>query len=490
MKIKATILITFFSVQILVAQNEDIRMEAVKNFFEAYNDQDYKKMKKHLAPMGKLLVTKGILKKQIGPIYEEFGKATIDTVTYSNKYHYRAQLSYEKDSTERGFFSFFFNPKGKVSGFGDSEPSYIYPKREKTETLENVEEKILSIINEKHRKEGKEKFNGNVLVIDQGKKVFNQSFGLADFDKEIPLNEHTRFDLASCSKQFTAMAIMILEEQGKLSYSDNIKKYIPELPYDSITIENLLTHTSGLPSYQSLVDKEWDNKRMYVTNYDIVDLLKEHKPEVYFKPNKSFRYSNTGYVMLAIIVEKVSGESFASFLEENIFSPLGMEDSRVYNTKRSKGEVINNFADGYVKDKKTKKYVLPDSLDKYKYVIQMDPIVGDGAICSSTYDLALWSKASKDFALVEEATWKRARTKLTYRNGKRLGYGYGLFLRQDEGIEEVVYHTGGWPGYITMIIELPEHEKTVVILSNNSYEGVLNMADDILITLMPELKVN
>ncbi|MBL4710440.1 MAG: beta-lactamase family protein [Flavobacteriales bacterium] len=441
-------------------------------------------MQKDLAFVGKLIVTKKMIKKQIGPMYEEFGSATIDTVTYSNKYHYRAQLSYEKDPLERGFLSFFFNSKGKVTGFGDGEPSYIYPKAKLTKTAKTAEERILSIINEKHLKNSTDKFNGSVLVMDQGKEIVKKSFGFSDFEKRTPLNEHTRFDLASCSKQFTAMAIMILEEQGKLSYSDNVKKYIPELPYDSISIEHLLTHTSGLPSYQRLVNKEWDDKRKYVTNNDIVDLLKEHQPDVIFKPNKSFRYSNTGYVMLAIIVERVSGISFANFLAENIFSALGMNDTRVYNTKRSKGELIDNFAHGYIKDKKSKEYILPDSSDKYNYVIQMDPIVGDGAICSSIHDLALWSKASKDFALVDENSWKKARTKLTFKNGRRLGYGYGLFLRQDEGIEEVVYHTGGWPGYVTMIIELPEQEKTVVILSNNNYRGVLRMADDILITLL------
>lgn len=482
---KATLLLTFiviiFGNTIAQSESEDLRMKVVHDFIAAYNAKDFKKAKKDFPFLVRVLIPKKILAQQFAPMYEKLGVAKIDTVTYSNKYHYRAQLSFDKDSTAREFLSFLFDSDGTLNGVGSSEPSFIYPKSITANhySTEDLEEKIASIVKKNHLEDSTSFFNGSILVADQGKTVFKGSYGYTDFDKQTSINEHSRFDLASCSKQFTAMGIMILQEQGKLKYSDDVTQYIPKLPYQGITIEDLLHHTSGLPSYMALVDKEWD-KSKFLTNYDIVDLLHEHQPKVVFEAGKSFRYSNTGYVMLAVVIEQASGMSFAEFMKQNVFQPLGMNDTRVYNTKRSKGEVIGNFAHGYVKDRKTREFVMADSSERHDFVRYMDNIVGDGAICSSIHDLAIWGNSTLNQELVSAANWEKARTKLVLDDGRELGYGFGVFLRQDEGMEEVIYHTGGWPGYVTIIVQLPEIEKTIAILSNNDYNDVLNMADEIL----------
>jgi CubicO group peptidase (beta-lactamase class C family) len=435
-------------------------------------------MQKPFFTIGKLLISEKILSNEFEPYFKKFGKATIDTVTYSNKYQYTVQLSLEKDLSERAFLSFIFSEKGKVQGFGFTQPTLIYPKKEKGKLPKDFAEKASSVINKKHLSDSLNLFNGCVIVLDNGIEVFKNCYGYSNFETKTPLNENSRFDIASCGKQFTAIAIMLLVEQGKLNYSDNIKKYISEVPYENITIENLLTHTSGLPEYQNLLTKYWD-KTKFATNYDVIELFQKHQPKLLFTPNESFSYCNTGYAFLSVIIEKVSGMSYSEFLDKNIFTPLDMKNTRVYNTRRSENEIINNFAYGYVYSNKEKKYVLPDSTSKYQHVIWMDAITGDGNIATSISDLIQWDKACREFELIDKSSWDRAYSKYKLSNGKFVNYGYGLFLLKEHNIEDLIYHTGGWPGYLSIILRLPEQEKTIVVLSNNSYDDFLRLADDI-----------
>ncbi|GIO08595.1 hypothetical protein J31TS6_46230 [Brevibacillus reuszeri] len=192
----------------------------------------------------------------------------------------------------------------------------------------------------------KKKFNGNIMVLDKGVPVFKGSFGFAQLASSMMLTTDSVFELASVSKAFTAMGIMILQEQGKLSYEDPIEKFLPDFPYMHISVHNLLTHTSGLPDYMELFEQHWDRSKI-ATNHDILELLKLHKPEVYFRPNEKYEYSNTGYVLLALIIEQASGTSFADFMNQRIFLPLEMEKTRVYNRRYSQ-ESIDNYAYGYV----------------------------------------------------------------------------------------------------------------------------------------------
>ena len=185
-----------------------------------------------------------------------------------------------------------------------------------------------------HGQEKYFRFNGNVLIAEKGKVIYQHSFGLADFDTDRPLNDSSVFELASVSKQFTATAILLLKDKGKLKLTDSLRQYFPELPYSNITIWHMLTHTSGLPDYFWELINSWDTSKI-AFNKDMIALLAKKKLPAVFEPGKKWEYSNTAYAILASIVEKISGQTYKDYMAENIFQPLGMSHTRVYNTRRS-----------------------------------------------------------------------------------------------------------------------------------------------------------
>lgn len=201
-----------------------------------------------------------------------------------------------------------------------------------------------------------QKFNGNILIAEKGQIIYTRSYGIANETTKEKLTPKSIFELASCSKQFTAMGIVILKEKGKLNLDDKISKYIPELSnYTEISIKNLLHHTGGLPDYMPIMDTIWDKSKI-ATNNDIIDIFSKYKPKVLFEPNSKHEYSNTGYVILAIIIERVSGLTYAEFLNEYIFKPLKMKNSFVYN-RRLSPKKIKNYAFGYLFIKSQNKYI-------------------------------------------------------------------------------------------------------------------------------------
>ena len=189
--------------------------------------------------------------------------------------------------------------------------------------------------------------NGNFLIAEKGNVIYKKSFGLANESTKEKLNDNSIFELASVSKQFTAMAIMILKEKGKLHIDDDFTKYIPELShYKGITIKNLLNHTGGLPDYMVLMDSLFDKSKI-ATNKDIIILFARYTPKVLFPPNTKWEYSNTGYALLASIIEKASGISYKDYLQKVIFTPLNMTNTFVYS-RRYAPQKIKNYAFGYV----------------------------------------------------------------------------------------------------------------------------------------------
>ncbi|MFN4315636.1 MAG: serine hydrolase domain-containing protein [Chitinophagaceae bacterium] len=237
-----------------------------------------------------------------------------------------------------------------------------------------------------------QKFNGNILIAERGEIIYERSYGIANEATNEKLNRNSIFELASCSKQFTAMGIVILKENSKLNLNDKISQYIPELSiYSKISIRNLLHHTGGLPDYMSIMDTVWDKSKI-ATNDDIIKIFSKHEPEVLFEPNTKHEYSNTGYVLLASIIERVSGLSYADFLEKFIFKPLEMRNSFVYNRRLSPRK-IENYAFGYIFIKSQNKYVLPDDFERTKMVYWLDGVVGDGTVNSNVIDLLKWDRA-------------------------------------------------------------------------------------------------
>jgi CubicO group peptidase (beta-lactamase class C family) len=315
-------------------------------------------------------------------------------------------------------------------------------------------------------------FNGNVLVAKLGSVIYQKSFGFRNYTNKEFLDNNSVFELASISKQFTAMGILLLKEKGKLKLTDSLRKFFPELPYKNITIQNLLTHTSGLPEYGDSMAIKWDHKKVAFNNDALKFLVKEKFP-VNFNPGGKWEYSNTAYDLLASIIEKVSGLSFREYMGKYIFKPLGMEYSLAYNTRRSSHEIVPDYAYGYVYSDSLKRYILPDSIPEYDYVIWADGIQGSGCINSTTGDLLKWDRALKNHLLLSESTnIEMLSPQSIIDTIPKKYYGYGVILGRNE-IGDYVMHSGGWPGYITFLIRYLTDDITIIVLSNNESNSIL-----------------
>jgi CubicO group peptidase (beta-lactamase class C family) len=311
------------------------------------------------------------------------------------------------------------------------------------------------------------RFNGNVLVAENGKIIFQKSCGYANFDTKLMLNDSSVFELASVSKQFTATAILMLRDKGRLKLTDSLRQYFPELPYSGISIYQMLTHTSGLPDYEEAMNEKWDHNKIAFNN-DMIAFLAKEKLPVLFAPGTKWTYSNTAYALLASIVEKVSEQSFSAFMVQNIFQPLQMNHTRIYNTRRSLKDTIANYAFGFVYNDSLKKHLMPDSVTELKFVIYLDGIQGDGVVNSTTADLLKWDRAVKNHTLLSEATQNEMlKEQAMVDTAKKSHYGFGVFMEKTD-LGYIISHSGGWPGYTTFLARNVDKDQTFIVLSNNS----------------------
>jgi CubicO group peptidase (beta-lactamase class C family) len=322
-----------------------------------------------------------------------------------------------------------------------------------------------------------QQFNGNVLVAEKGKIIYHRAYGIAAHDPVKPLKIDSQFRLGSVTKQFTAMAIMILKEKGKLDYKDDIRKYLPELPYKDITIHHLLTHTSGMPNYLTLFAKHWDvdkknpAEKKLADNDDVIKLLAKYHPAVLFKPGEKWRYSNTAYVLLAVIVSRVAKEPFEKFLHHNIFKPLDMTRSLVYSAIRD--DRMKDRVYGYRLFLESSGYQPND----FNY---LNGVAGDGAVYSTTSDLFKWDRALYTEKLVSKSTLELAFTPVTLNDGSTHDYGYGWGIAKSLTGKKRVRHGGGWVGFVTYITRDIEENNTIILLTNHSsrYIGAIRKAAD------------
>jgi len=309
-------------------------------------------------------------------------------------------------------------------------------------------------------------FNGNVLVAKAGKVLYQKAFGYRNYSDKTLLNNNSVFEIASVSKQFTAVGILLLKEKGQLKLTDTLRKFFPQLPYNGITIQNLLIHTAGLPDYMDAMKDKWDHKKIAFNN-DMINFFASQKTPKNFSPGKMFEYSNTGYAILASIIEKVSGLSFKDYMHKNIFEPLDMDHSQVYNTRRSLKDTITNYAYGFVFSDSLKKYVLPDSVKEDDVVFYLDGIAGDGTVNSTTGDLLKWDQALKNHTLLSDADQKEMFSPHALMDTlNKTSYGYGVSVGNDQ-FGDFISHTGGWLGYRTVLTHYTAKDLTIIILSNN-----------------------
>lgn len=315
------------------------------------------------------------------------------------------------------------------------------------------------------------KFNGNVLVAKDGNIIYEKSFGFANYDRKEVLNKNSLFDSGSISKQFTAMGILILKEKGKLSYDDALQKFFPELPYPGVTVRHMLTHTSGLPEYFDLMLKKWDLQKT-ANNNDVIRLLVIEKPPALFKPGEDVKYSNTSFILLATIIEKLSGRSYTNYITEQLLKPLRMRYSKAHNIRPPTEKPIPGVVYGHVYSESSKKFVLPDSLPQYKGIHAFDDIWGDGGINISAGDLLKWDRALKNHSLISEATQKEMFSLQCTKSSSvpAISFGYGVRVGKND-FGNYVFSTGSWPGFRAMIIRYTDADVTAIVLSNNESQS-------------------
>jgi CubicO group peptidase (beta-lactamase class C family) len=309
-------------------------------------------------------------------------------------------------------------------------------------------------------------FSGVVLVAEKGKTVYHKAFGFVNLETQQKLDTTSIFELASVSKQFTALLIVMLKAEGKLSYDDAIEKYLPGLPYKGITIRHLLNHTSGLPDYQKLMDENWDKSKV-ATNEDILFYLKKFHPPSLFSPGERYMYSNTGYVLLGSIVEKASGKDFVSFCRERIFEPVEMTSTNIRSKKQK--DSIPNFALGYIFVPERNKYVRADSFPSSNYTIWLGGRRGPGRISSTTSDLLKWDRTLNSEKLINSRSKEEIFSPAKLNDGSLSPYGFGWMLRSDSVLGKIVYHTGDNPGYKTEILRYIDKDKSLIVLCNNAH---------------------
>ncbi len=316
-------------------------------------------------------------------------------------------------------------------------------------------EKIDSFVREKMK--SKNIPGLSLAVVREGKIVLAKGYGMANLELSTPANEKTCFLLYSITKSFTAMATMMLVEEGKISLEDPISKYLKDLPaiWNRVTIRQLLNHTSGIKNWGELPFKPGDTTRDY-TQAEIIKMVAAFPLD--FPPGERWAYNETGYSLLGMLIEKVSGKTYEQFLRERIFAPLGMRDTRLDNS----AEIIPNRADGYTWHN-----------NGFRNAERPNPTLSFsiGGLISTVLDLAKWDAALYTEKLLKKSTLEQMWTNTKLNNGQIVSdYGLGFNLTPFRGHKRVG-HSGGHTGFATTITRFVDDKVTVIVLTNADQEG-------------------
>ena len=330
-----------------------------------------------------------------------------------------------------------------------------YPEKD-TKTVHHKMDSLLKRINKRYD------FNGAILIAKNEKIVYSNQIGIADFKKKAPLHKESIFQLASVSKQFTAAAIMLLTERDKIKLTDTVNVYFPDFPYKNVTIKNLLNHTSGLPKYFWVAEHKWNQEKAPI-NSEMMELLETSNVQRFFKPGRNFDYSNTGYFVLASIVEKVSGISFSAFLKSNIFEPLQMKNSYVYSFEND--SIRKNQLNGYRLHRGWRHIKIRGSVN--------DAIVGDKNVYTTAEDLYRWTQGLNTGRLLTKESLELMYSKGETVYGREVPYGFGF--RIDTKGQKSIYHHGKWNGFSTGLTKYLEDDLVVIVLEHTSYRGMQSL---------------
>jgi CubicO group peptidase (beta-lactamase class C family) len=285
-----------------------------------------------------------------------------------------------------------------------------------------------------------------------GEILVAKGFGYADLENEVEATERTVYRIGSITKQFTALAIMMLAEQGKISLDDDLTKFVPDYPSrdHAVTIDRLLNHTSGIKGYTEM-KQFWSEARLDLSHEETIDMFSAAPFE--FAPGEKYQYNNSAYYLLGVIIEKVSGMSYADFLKENIWAPLGLKETHYLDN----APIIKNRAEGYeVRDEN----VVNDDL------LSMKTPFSAGALGSSVTDLLEWQMSLMENRLVSRDSYGKMTTPATLNDGSKTTYGYGLTIGNLEGRRKIS-HGGGINGFTTQLSYYPDEDLTIVVLCNS-----------------------
>jgi CubicO group peptidase (beta-lactamase class C family) len=289
------------------------------------------------------------------------------------------------------------------------------------------------------------RFSGAILLAREGKVLLSKGYGMANLEDETPNTPQTKFRLGSLTKQFTAAAILLLQERGKLNVQDGVCKYIENCPaaWQPITLHHLLTHTSGIPNMTSF--PEFQKAKFFPTS-PVESIARFKDKPLEFAPGEKFNYSNSGYILLGYVIERASGKPYADFLRENIFQPLGMKNTDLDVNSM----VIKNRAAGYT--------VGPGGIINADYINMTIPFSA-GALYSTTEDLHLWHQALYAEKLISKKSLEEMNTPV------KAGYGYGVSIGEQYGLKTII-HGGGIEGFSTFLARFTVDDGTVIVLSN------------------------
>ena len=303
--------------------------------------------------------------------------------------------------------------------------------------------------------------NGVVLYAEQGEVVYEKAFGWRDLSKrqKASLRIDDAFQLASDSKMFTAEAIMLLNAEGKLDYDDDVRKYIPELPYEGVTVRHLLCHRSGLPRYDAMADTHWPDRRKPFSNEAMIKMLAEKKPDIYGAPDASFFYNNINYALLATVVERVSGQRFEDFMRERIFEPCGMTHSYIYSMRDDASVSMYMPVDVHGHDM----YRSGPVKTQNDY---LNGVMGDKIMFSTVEDLWKYNLALDANLLLPDSLQAEAFVPGSPEWNNDENYGFGWRLSKQ--YPNIYFHFGWWKGYRSLIVRDAPHRRFLAVLTNTT----------------------
>ena len=306
-------------------------------------------------------------------------------------------------------------------------------------------------------------FNGGIVVAKKGNIVFEAYNGKSRLDRQDSMSDSTSLHIASVSKTFTAMATLKLWQDGQLNIDDQFSKYFPSFNYPGVTIRTLLNHRSGLPNYVHFMENMGWNKKIKITNEDVINFLISKKKSIknVGKADKGFSYCNTNYALLALLIEKVSGKNYSDYLQETFFTPLQMKHTFVYNNNRDSGKV-------------TLSYDYRGKLIPFNF---LDVVYGDKNIYSTPRDLLIWDRALTEGNLFTQKILQEAYTPYSNEKPGIKNYGLGWRMNNYPSGKKMIFHNGWWHGNNAAFIRLIQDSATIIVLGNKYNRGIYHAKD-------------